>query len=62
MLQPPRTLEQKKYKSTFGFVQKVLCSALCQYRYYVGIHLGIRNLDQNRKMTAYVGIGATKPQ
>lgn len=35
---------------------------LCQSRYCIGIDLGIRDLDQNRKMTVYAGIGVTKPQ
>jgi hypothetical protein len=36
-------------------------NALCRYRYTVGIHLGIRGLGQNRKMTVSAGIEAMHP-
>ena len=35
-------------------------NALCRYRYFIGIHLGIRDLDQNRKMTVISGIEVGK--
>jgi hypothetical protein len=37
-------------------------NAQLRYRYSVGIHLGIRGMGQNRKMTGNAGIEATNTQ